>query len=113
MKLRPLFFVLITFIAIQACRKKVCVSSDCIQAKIEQHKNNPQSYTSQVDEYTFQGRTVYAFIDDPQKITDGGMVIMDGNCNQICFLGGIGGLTTCSGEKFNEKAVFIRTIWKR
>lgn len=67
---------------------------------------------SQVDEYTFQGKTVYVLIDDP-KIADGGIHVIDANCNELCFLGGIAAFTTCNGEKFFEKAVFKRTIWKR
>jgi hypothetical protein len=103
-----LFFTAFSF---QSCTKNAIPS--CIQSTIDQNKNSSDWHVGKVDEYSFQGKPVYAFIDDPLRITDGGATIYDAKCNSLCFIGGIGGLTSCNGEKFSEKAVYRRTIWKR
>lgn len=111
MKQLILAAALVFTIANHGCKKDLCIPS-CIQSKIDIEKNNPSWPVSQVDEYTFQGKPVYLF-NDGSWIADGGTTVYDANCNQLCFLGGIGGLTTCNGVKFADSATFKRTIWKR
>ena len=88
---------------------------ECIKAEIKR-LTSPSSSSSpigSVDEYIFQGNIVYAF--EPSKnIADASTLIKDVNCNMICAVGGFGGpsVLLCNGEKFYEKAVLRRNIWK-
>ncbi len=110
MKKIAIIILIAAGLTFQSCSKHM--APGCVREKIEQYKSQPEGMKSQVDEYVFQGKTVYVLIDD-RKIADGGIDVIDANCNQLCFLGGIAGFTTCNGEKFFETAVFKRTIWKR
>jgi len=111
-KLVLLLVVVTTLPGVMGCKKKLSDVPCCIDSKIEQFKNNPHSITTQVDEYFYQGKNVY-LLTDGSIILDGGFTVLDANCNQLCFLGGIGGFTMCNGDNFFEKATFKRTLWKR
>jgi len=110
MKKIIVFTILVAGLILQGCTK--CILPTCVQQKINQYKAEPDGMKSQVDEYIFQGKTVYVLMDNP-RIADGGIDVIDANCNQLCFLGGIAGFTTCNGDNFFKKATFKKTIWKR
>lgn len=66
---------------------------------------------SKMDQYTFQGKTVYA-IEPADNIADGATEVIDENCNKLGFLGGLKGNTEINGEDFSN-AVFIKNSWKK
>ena len=67
-----------------------------------------------VDEYEFQGKTVYAFVPD-NSMADAATEIKDGNCTTLCSVGGFGGpaINQCNGVAFFPNATFKRNIWRK
>ena len=109
--------VIILFSAI-SCKKTDDIAKntpECIKAEIKR-LTSPSSSSwpiGSVDEYIFQGNIVYTF--EPSKnIADASTIIKDANCNMVCSVGGFGGpnVLLCSGDKFYEKAVLQRNIWR-
>ena len=110
--------VLISLYIVSSCKKTDDIAAntpECIKAEIKR-LTSPSSSSwaiGSVDEYIFQGNFVYAF--EPSKnIADASTLIKDVNCNMVCFVGGFGGpgVLLCNGDKFYEKAVLQRNIWK-
>lgn len=85
----------------------------CISNEIKSHDRNWA--VGRVDEYSFQGKIVYAFEPDGNIIADGSTAIWEDNCHVLCSVGGFGGpdLLLCNGVKFYEQATYRRTIWKK
>lgn len=110
-------FFIFSLLLLSACNKNGIPSgtASCIKKEILANKNNPDWQTGSVEEYTFQNKTVYAFLPDGNIIADGSTTIKDENCNTVCNVGGFGGpaINKCNGENFYEKAALIRTIWKK
>lgn len=98
--------------ALQACTKKHCLSG-CIESKIEELKRDKSIPVGKVDEYLYKGQTVYVFEDDHNVIADGGARVVDANCQDICYLGGLASIVLCNGDKFYEVAVYKRTLFRR
>ncbi len=96
-------------ILLVACKKEVTYSA-CIEAEITKFKTNDSA--GSIEEYTFNGKTVFSF-SQGQNIADGGATVLDADCKQICFLGGIAGFTTCEGIDFAKNAKLVKTIWKK
>ncbi len=115
--MRPLFFISVSLLLFTACNKNGIPSGtpSCIKKEILANKDNPDWYTGTVEEYTFQNKKVYGFLPDGDKIKDGSTTIKDEYCNTLCNIGGFGGpaVNKCNGENFYEKAVLVRTIWKK
>jgi hypothetical protein len=115
-KLFLLIFVSLT--AVLSCQKdKIVIASNtpnCIRQQIEQIVADPNATTGAVDEYSFQGKTVYTFEPDNKVIADGSTRVVDTDCKTLCSVGGFGGpsINLCNGENFYQKAVLIRNIWK-
>ncbi|RPD45313.1 hypothetical protein DNI29_18170 [Hymenobacter sediminis] len=65
-----------------------------------------------VNEYFFQGKTVYVF-NPGNCIADGSSEVLDADCNRLGFLGGFGGNTVNDGQVFFSTAEFRRTIWEK
>ena len=111
-------FVLINIISSNSCKKTDDIAKntpDCIREEIKRLTSPTSSSWAigSVDEYIFQGIIVYAF--EPSKnIADASTIIKDANCNMVCSVGGFGGpnVLLCNGDKFYEKAVLQRNIWK-
>jgi hypothetical protein len=110
--------VLINLYSASSCRKTDDIPKNtpgCIKEEIKRLTSPTSSSWAigSVDEYIFQGNTVYAFA-PTRNIADGSTLVKDANCNLVCTYGGYGGpsVLLCNGEKFSEKAVFKRTIWK-
>lgn len=83
----------------------------CVENKIKDFNKSATCNTSKVDEYTFQGNTVYTF--DPGNCgADMTAEVISANCNSLGFLGGISGNTKINGVEFST-ATFVKTIWKK
>jgi hypothetical protein len=91
-----------------ACKKS---EPDCILTKIENFKKNDTFKGASIDEYEFDGKTVYLFY--AGDFPDAGTQIYDADCNDFCFLGGIAGFTKCNDKDFNKNSKFIKNIWKK
>ena len=87
----------------------------CIYQDINQSNKDPNWMVGSVKEYQFQGRMVYAYEPDTKRIADGTTMIKDGDCRQICNIGGFAGQANnqCLGGNFFKEAVYKRTIWER
>jgi hypothetical protein len=83
----------------------------CIQQKIDSIKKEEKwNPPAQVDEYEYRGRKVY-LVSAP--CCDFYTTAIDANCNYVCApSGGITGKGDRKCIDFNEKAKFIRAIWK-
>jgi hypothetical protein len=86
----------------------------CIKNEIGANRNNTQWY-GEVVEYTFQAKTVYAFVPDSRIIADASTEVKDEGCNSLCSVGGYGGpnVVLCNGDNFFQSAIFKRSIWKK
>jgi hypothetical protein len=112
------FIIFVSLTTVLSCQKgKIAIASntpDCIRWQIEQIVADPNAIIGAVDEYSFQGKTVYAFEPDNKVIADGSTQVVDTDCKTLCSVGGFGGpsINLCNGENFYQKAVLIRNIWK-
>jgi len=105
-----LFFVALS------CNKDISSNiPDCIKNEIKANKLKKDWYVGSVEEYSFQGKLVYSFNPDNKIVVDGSSFIKDGACKTICSVGGFGGpnVDSCNGDRFNQTAIFKRTIWKK
>jgi len=110
--------ILISLYSASSCKKTDEISKntpECIREEIKRLTSPASSSWAigSVDEYIFQGKTVFAF-GPTRNIADGSTLVKDANCNLVCSFGGFGGpdILLCNGDKFSEKAVFQRNIWK-
>ena len=108
---RILIIVAVTHVLI-ACSKKVLIPS-CLQDKIATYAKDSIPFVYQVDVYEFKGKKVYKLIENPKNHTDAGAAIIDEDCSQICYLGGIAGLVLCDSENFEQNAKKVKTVWKK
>lgn len=83
----------------------------CVKKEIKTFNKKSSCDNAKVDEFKFQGKTVYAF-ESGNCHYDRGTKVIDGDCNELGFLGGISGNTKINGEEFSN-AVFVKTIWKK
>ena len=84
----------------------------CIRAKIKEFSstNIPCETGKEVKKYDFQDMTVYVF--EPGTCgSDMTSDVLDSDCNNLGFLGGIAGNTQINGEDFSS-ATFIETVWE-
>ena len=108
---RILMMVAVALVLI-ACSKKVLLPG-CLQEKITAYSKDSLPFVHQIDLYEFKGKKVYKLIENPKSHTDAGASIMDEDCSQICYLGGIAGLVLCDGENFEQNAKLVKTVWKK
>jgi hypothetical protein len=101
---KPIFFLVFLLTA--------CSSMPpCLNKEIGNFKSENQCVSAKVDEYTFQGKTVYVF--DPGTCgADMTSKVVDKNCKVLGHLGGFAGNTKINGESFST-AVLVKTVWKR
>lgn len=87
---------------------------ECIKDEISQFEkemNETCDEGAQVVKYKFQDQIVYAF--EPSNcISDGGTEVLTRNCELLCTLGTIVGITECAGEEF-ENAEKLEIVWKQ
>ncbi len=116
MKILSLLFMAISLLC-YSCKKDGIATGipSCIKENIEANKNRTDWFVGNVEEYTFQGKQVYAFNPDSKVIADGSTTILTSECNQICQVGGYGGpsINLCNGENFYQNAVLVRVIWNK
>jgi hypothetical protein len=107
------FLALLFPVLLFSCQKKGLVKDapKCIDAKIEQFKQNACSGSGNVSSYDFQGKKVYAF-DMGTCMADGTTDILDENCNKVCMLGGLTGNTKCNGVEFDKEAKNKKVVWQ-
>ena len=109
------FFVLIIILPMMFsyCRKSKTDAPDCINNLITNHTSLLFlcETGAHVDEYLFQEKIVYVF--DPGNCgADMQANVYDSNCNMIGALGGIIGNILINNVRFDQNAVFQKTIWK-
>ncbi len=102
------FFTLLLVFFIVSCNSDDVDFPDCLQESIDQARNsNPTTPRATIEKYMFNGQIVYE-INLQNGFADGMTSIVDTDCNLVCNVGGIGGLT-CEGF---EQAEFIGTVWE-
>jgi len=109
-----IFLVLV--VVTSSCRKEDHShegTPDCIKEKITLFTNSTiLCDDATVDEYRFQGKSVYLF-SEGFCISDGVTAVVDNNCKSLGFLGGFAGSTKINGVLFYENAVLVKNIWKK
>jgi hypothetical protein len=102
----------IPFILLTSCEKIASDAPDCIEDLIRHHKGDLHlcETSASVKQYSFQGQYVYVF--DPGNCgADMGADVYNESCDKLGMLGGIAGNLTINGERFDQKAKYIKTIW--
>lgn len=83
----------------------------CVVNKIRDFSKSSDCDGIRVDEYTFQGNTVYTF--DPGNCgADMTTEVVNSDCKTLGYLGGISANTMINGEDFT-KATYIKKTWSR
>jgi hypothetical protein len=82
----------------------------CVENRIEDFKKSGMCCNDgSVNQYTFQGKTVYTF--DPGTCgADMQSEVIDENCKTLGYLGGLLGNNYINGEHFSN-ATFVKRIW--
>ncbi len=106
---------LIILIGVVGCQKDGIKEDvpDCIREKILKFQKSDIICDSgaSVIRFDFNGRHVYVF--DPGNCgADMQAGIYDGQCEEVCALGGIIGNVTCEGVSFIENATNKTLIWE-
>lgn len=85
---------------------------DCIQELIKDLQK--EECNGAIAEYMFNGKLVYGYGYSYDRCSgaDFAMSIVDEECQTVCTLGGIAGLTDCNGLSFADEAVFVRNVWE-
>ena len=105
MKTSILAFLLL---AMAACTDS---EPDCIEKRISEFKETQADCPrARIEKFLFNGLTLYGFTDG-QCIADGGTSLVDEDCNNYCFIGGIAALTDCKGIPFAENAELVEVLW--
>jgi hypothetical protein len=94
-------------LSIFACKKS---TPDCLTERVENFKKEATLSGATIDIYKFEGKELFLF---NNGTFDTGTQVVDGNCNDLCLIGGKAALTTCDGKEFVKDAVFVKNIWKR
>jgi hypothetical protein len=86
--------------------------SDCLEKRADTFKSERIDCSgSSIKKYEFNGETLYAFADG-NCISDGSTSILDEDCIEVCFLGGIAGFSECYGKDFFAEAKLKETLWE-
>lgn len=104
---------LLSIVILTACKKPDIAEGtpECIQQKIKIfNKGLTACEGANAKQYQFQGKTVFV-IWDGDCVSDGGGNVYDSECNNLGFLGGIGGLSQINGVDFFKNATLEKTIW--
>ncbi len=106
MKYLALLSLSATLLFFASCKKDIASGvPKCVKSKIQAYND-----LINVDEFFFQGKTVYTFSTD---IADDFTYIYDESCALICQIGGFAGISNCNSENFYQAAIFKRNIWKK
>jgi len=112
-KMKKLSIVLLFASAIISCNKLDIAKGTpkCVENKIKDFNKSSTCNDAEVNEYTFQGNTVYTF--EPGTCgADMTTEVISSDCNSLGYLGGISGNTKINGTEFST-ATFIKTTWKK
>ena len=103
--------LLLLLVLLNSCKKEEDPIPECIQSAITTFSSNSCEHGASVQQYTFQGKSVYTF---DMGFCGGDLptFVKDANCNDLGFLGGLGGNTQINGQAFST-ATYVRTIWSR
>lgn len=110
-------FLLINCVLVLACckmKKSVEQNSNipnCIQTSIDLFSKSSCEKGLKVNEYTFQGASVFVF-DQSNCGNDMTSEVFDKSCKSLGYLGGFMGNVTINGEDFSN-AVLVKTIWEK
>lgn len=83
----------------------------CISKKIEVFEKESCKKGPSVKEYTFQAKRVFVFSQENCG-SDMTSEVVDQNCVNLGYLGGIAGNTSINGEDFS-KALLVKTVWEK
>lgn len=115
---------LLVFSSVLGCKKEDVSSAEaenkstcsevgtpaCIEEKILSYEENAACDDPSVNEYVFQGNTVFSF--EPGTCGADMMAeVYDCECNLLGTLGGITGNTIINDEAFSN-AVFVQVVWE-
>lgn len=112
--MKRLTFITVIIIIVFASCCKLNVSKEtpeCIDKSIRDFNRTSACDNAKVEEYSFQGKTVYVF-DQGTCGADMTSGVFDSDCNNLGYLGGFTGNTKINGEEFSN-AKFIKTTWKK
>jgi hypothetical protein len=84
---------------------------DCLTTKIDELSKQSCEKGASVKEYKFMGKTVFV-IDQGTCGADLTMEVLDSECKNLGYLGGISGNTQIGETDFSE-AEFVKTIWEK
>lgn len=112
MKRLGLFLFIFSLVVFTACNKGIAKGTlACVKSRIKSFDKSNSCSSAHVDEFTFQGATVYAF--DPGTCgADMTTEVISSSCTDLGSLGGFAGNTKINGEEFSN-ATFVKTVWKK
>jgi hypothetical protein len=105
------YVFVIFLLALFSCKKNVSYERVCVN-QFASYYNGGGCADASVEAYSFQNATVYLF-KVGTCIADVHADVVNTNCQIIGTVGGFGGNNIINGENFLQKAVFIKTVWKR
>ncbi len=111
--MKKLFMVLLIVSTTVSCNKSKVKKGtpDCVKDKITEFDKSSACNNAKVDQYTFQGNTVYAF--EPGSCgADMATEVISSDCKTLGYLGGFSGNTKINGSEFST-AKFENTVWKK
>ena len=111
-------FCMLMLVTSACTKQKPAIASntpECIQNEIEENYGNSNWAIGSVEEYRFQYKIVYAFLQDEKIIADAATQIRDSDCQLLCQVGGFGGpaVNQCNGDNFYQAATLVRAIWRK
>jgi hypothetical protein len=113
--MKNIFFLFLTLSTLlYACKKNGATNStpSCVSEDIVNIGNNEKAKEPFVNMYTFQEKIVY-LVDDGMGYVDSQSKVVDSNCNELGYLGGMMGKTKINGVDFFATAVYVKTVWKK
>lgn len=107
---------LILFALLFSCNPKAQkgtkpVTLSCLDTKIDFLSKKSCEKGLSIKEYLFKGEHVFV-IEEGNCGADMTTEVLDSNCKNLGYLGGITGNTEIKGDDFS-KAEFIKTIWEK
>ena len=94
-----------------SCNNKMMATPSCIQQKIADIKKEPLwNPPAEINEYQYEGKKVFLI---SANCCDQFITLVDENCNYLCApSGGFTGKGDRKCTDFNDKAKFVRLVWK-
>lgn len=107
-----IILLVVPFLSVSECGKKKNTIPSCLEKMItERTKEIPPNPPEQIDEYLYNGKTVYLVT---APCCDQFNVVYDENCKEICApSGGITGKGDGKCEDFSKTAQYVKLIWKK